>query len=496
MNITKIFLSFTIVVIVAISSAIFTITKMNELSINTQRMYTHPFKVSNAIADIQTSIIVIHRNIKDIVLTSSNLETVSIIEAMQQEEEYVLNNFKLIYSNYLGNKKDIDTAYNTFKMWKIIRQKTIALIYQNNIEEANNINKGEGAEHIKNLYKQIAILKDFANNKASEFYEFSIKNSGVDSVVTTFVVTLLFSSLIIIYIIISLLKINKNNNKQLYLIDQNILTAKLTLNREVIEISNAFCRILNVQKNTILHTKKDYFFTDKEQFKQFETKIYSGKEHSCEIYITVDKEKIWFVLEIFPEFDTMFNLSYFNIFLTNITDKKKIEEVSIKDTLTGLYNRNYFEMIFEKEVRRSKRDKKPLSVVMLDVDFFKQFNDSYGHQEGDRALKAVAHVLAAHTNRSYDYAFRVGGEEFVILSYQKDFQALGEFVKIILNEVESLKISHKNSGVSDYLTVSAGTVLFGNEHLLNTDDMYKSVDTQLYEAKSKGRNTYKGIYID
>ncbi len=496
MNITKIFLSFALVITVAISSAVFTIIKMNELTVNTEKMYTHPFKVSNAVSNIQTSIITMHRNMKDIILTSDSFEMVAIIESIQQEEERVFNNFKLIYSNYLGEKKDIDSAYKLFKGWKIIRQKVIALIYQKKIEEAAKITKGAGAEHIKSLYKQIAILKNYAFNKADEFYNSAVKSNGIGIVIMTFAITLLFSILVVFYIIVNLLKINRANNKQLYLIDQNILTARLSLNREVVEISSALCRILDIQKNKILNTKNKYFFTNKEQFEKFETTIYSGKEHSSEIYITLNEERVWFILEVFPEFNNDFKLSSFSVFLTNITDKKKIEEVSIKDTLTSLHNRNYFEMIFDKEVKRSKRDKKPLSMVMIDVDFFKQFNDTYGHQEGDRALKAIAHVLAAHTNRSYDYAFRVGGEEFVLLSYQKDFQMLEEFTKTILHEVESLKISHINSETSDYLTVSAGVVLFGNEHLLNTDDMYKTVDTLLYEAKSKGRNTYESIFID
>lgn len=134
--------------------------------------------------------------------------------------------------------------------------------------------------------------------------------------------------------------------------------------------------------------------------------------------------------------------------------------------------------------------------MMMDIDFFKQFNDTYGHQEGDKALKSVAHVLAVKTNRSYDYAFRVGGEEFVILAYHDDFEKMNTFAMNLIQQIEALKISHSTSSASNYVTISAGIIQFGHEHLLNTDDMYKAVDDLLYQAKQNGRNQIKALYID
>lgn len=495
MNISKIFLSFLVIIITVILGAVYTIVNINQLTINTQKMYTHPFKVSNAVADIQTAVITMHRNMKDIVLTSDSLEMIKIIESIQKEEEKVYKNFDLIYKNYLGNKHDIDKSYKAFKQWRPIREEVFALVHQNKVKEAIAITKGKGANHIHNLYKQIKVLKDYAFNKANEFYNLSIKSNYVQKVITIFFVTLLICSIIVIYIIQSLLKIAKANNKQLHLIDQNILTSTLDLDKKVLDISNALCYALDKQKDELLYKENKYFFTTEEQYKAFESKIYSGKEHKGEVYIYINDVKAWFNLEIFPELDTNFQLKAFNIFLTNISDKKKIEEVSITDALTGLYNRNYFEMIFEKEMKRAKRDSKELCMVMFDIDYFKQYNDTYGHQEGDIALKAVAHILLAHTNRSYDYPFRIGGEEFVILTYQKNLEALENYTNTILKDIQSLKISHKTSEVSNHLTASAGVGLFAVGHLLNTDEMYKTVDSLLYEAKKEGRNRLKSNLI-
>jgi len=488
MNIKKLFISFLLIVIIAVLSAVFTISKMNELSSNTQKMYTHPFTVSNAVANIQTGIIIMHRNMKDIVLTKNSLEIMKIIEQIQHEEDKVLKNFDLVYKNYLGDKKDIDSSYNAFKNWKAIREEVLVNLYDNKVEEAIAITKGKGANHIDKLYKKVESLKEFAFAKANLFYTKSLKDNGVNYVVSVIIITVLISALIIIYIINTLLKVNHANHKQLYLIDQNILMARIGLNKKVIEISNALCRTLNVKREDILNSKSEYFFTNQEQFTKFENIIYSAKEYNAEVYIMINGSKMWFNIEIFPELDNNYNVKSFNIILTNISDKKKIEEIAIVDSLTGLNNRNYFETIFDKEVKRAKRDKKSLSMIMMDIDYFKQFNDTYGHQEGDKALKAVAQVIDSHTNRSYEHAFRVGGEEFVIISYHENLATLGAFTQSLIQDIEKLKIPHKTSKISNNLTISAGATLFEGSHLLNTDEMYKTVDDLLYKAKEQGRN--------
>lgn len=496
MNISKILIGFSIIIVIAISSAVFTIMKMKELSDNTQKMYTHPFQVSNAVANIKMSIVTIHRNMKDIVLTPQNQEIIKIAELIQKEEEKVFQHFKIIYKFYLGDKKDIDTVFETYKQWKPIRDEVISSIYTDQINKAIHITKNKGANHIDILYKKIDVLKNYAFNKADEFYTISIDNNNMKYVISIFLLTLIISSAIVYFITVSLFKIGKINNKQLHLIDQNILMATMSLDKNITFISNALCHLLDKNKEQLLDTKNEFFFCDEEQYKKFENKIYLGKEHHGEIFIVIENEKVWFKLEVFPELNQYFKLIGFNIFLTDINDKKRIEKISITDKLTNLHNRNYFELIFDKEIRRSKRDKKAISLIMFDIDFFKQFNDTYGHQEGDFALKEVAKVLSLNTNRSYDYAFRLGGEEFIILSYDKNLEELENFTSKIIKQVEALKISHKRSSSSNYLTISAGSILFKESHLLTQEQMYKKVDALLYEAKESGRNCYKSMTID
>lgn len=496
MNINKIFFSFGLVFVLVLCSSLFTILTIKKLTTHTQKMYTHPFNVSNAIASIQTSIITMHRNMKDVVLTKDSLELITIIEDIQKEEEKVYKNFELIYKRYLGERKDIDLSYEAFKNWKIIRQEVISLMYKKEIEKAITITKGKGAKHIDNLYSQINVLKDFAFNKANEYYKLSLENTPLEQIIIIYFLTFSITTLIVFYVTKSLLKNNRVNKKQLYLIDQNILIAKLNLNQKIIEISSALCCVLNIKKENILNTKNNYFFTNEEYFTKFENTIFSGKKYQGEIPIEINNENYWYEIEVIPHFDDNYILNAFSILLTNISDKKEIEKVSITDTLTGIYNRNYFEMIFSKEIKRAKREKKELSMIMIDIDYFKKYNDTYGHQEGDLALKAVSNVISSYTNRSYDYTFRIGGEEFVILSYQEDFTRLNHFANIIINEVEKLEIPHRNNEASKYITISAGVIQFGKDNLLSTDEMYKKVDDLLYEAKAYGRNNFKSLYLE
>lgn len=496
MNIPKLFASFAFIIIIAIASALFTLVKMQELSANTQKMYTHPFTVSNAVADIQTSIITIHRNMKDVVLTSDNLKIITIIENNQKEAAKIHANFKKIYANYLGDKQTIDEAFNAFEAWHPIRQEVIALMSKGKTKEAIAITQGKGALHIENLYKKINLLKEYAFTKAKQFYEVSIKHNGMDTVLLVFLLTLLFAGIVVFFITNSLLKINRTSMKQLHIIDQNILTATLDKDKRVESISSALCRVLQIKKEEVLLTEQPFFFTTQKQFQAFELKVESGKEHNKEVSIEVDDTTLWFNLEVIPELKSDYSIARYKLFLTNITDKKAIEQVSITDTLTGLYNRNYFEMIFEKEVCRAKRDKKLFTMIMLDIDFFKQYNDTYGHQQGDVTLKAVAHVLTEHTNRSYDHAFRVGGEEFMILAYHDNYDSANAFSQHILQQVELLEIAHEKNLASKFVTVSAGVAQFGYENLLTSSDMYKTVDELLYKAKNSGRNNCQSSFID
>ncbi|MBU0720497.1 diguanylate cyclase [bacterium] len=168
--------------------------------------------------------------------------------------------------------------------------------------------------------------------------------------------------------------------------------------------------------------------------------------------------------------------------------ESKLQEKSITDELTLLYNRRYFNEIVKKMLNSSKREGKKIAFCILDIDFFKQYNDTYGHLAGDEVLKEISKVLKDSLKRGDDYAFRLGGEEFGILFKEQNTEDSLFFINSIKDKIENSMIEHKNSSVSKYVTASFGVVVKDANKIKNQDQLYKEADDLLYQAKHKGRN--------
>ena len=169
---------------------------------------------------------------------------------------------------------------------------------------------------------------------------------------------------------------------------------------------------------------------------------------------------------------------------------KKLENVSYTDSLTGLHNRRYFNMIYDRELKRAKRNNSYITFMMIDIDFFKQYNDTYGHIEGDFALKSVAKVLKDTLRRPADFVFRLGGEEFGVLLIQTDESNSAKLAREICDAVRGREIKHESSKVNQYLTMSIGVVCCIADDALNDDILISRADEMLYEAKETGRDRY------
>jgi len=167
---------------------------------------------------------------------------------------------------------------------------------------------------------------------------------------------------------------------------------------------------------------------------------------------------------------------------------KTLEELSIKDALTKLYNRRHLHKVFSKEFQTAKRHNYYFGFFILDIDYFKQYNDTYGHHEGDNALCKLAEVLKTHMRRSEDFVFRLGGEEFCGICVSDDESKIKAQLKVLLHAIESLNIEHKASSVSKYLTVSMGVKIINSFDEYTFDTLYKEADEGLYKAKHEGRN--------
>lgn len=162
----------------------------------------------------------------------------------------------------------------------------------------------------------------------------------------------------------------------------------------------------------------------------------------------------------------------------------RLEPLATIDQLTGLYNRHYFTSMLVKQINIWRRYQRPLSLLMLDIDFFKQVNDTYGHQGGDAVLKAVADICK-NTVRDIDIVARIGGEEFAILLPSALISGAMQTAERIRAEVEKSRFQYEDKVIQ--LTVSLGAVELVDT-LWTITEFMKSVDDALYKAKKSGRN--------
>lgn len=173
-----------------------------------------------------------------------------------------------------------------------------------------------------------------------------------------------------------------------------------------------------------------------------------------------------------------------------------LENLSSLDGLTGIFNRRRYNEAIEREWKLSQREARPLSLILIDIDHFKAFNDAYGHGPGDECLKQVAKTLAASVNRPSDLVARYGGEEFAVLLPRTDPAGAAFVAEKMRREIESLGIAHRSSPTAPILTISLGvaTAIAGPHE--SPLDLAKTSDRFLYEAKRKGRNQVRGARLE
>lgn len=165
---------------------------------------------------------------------------------------------------------------------------------------------------------------------------------------------------------------------------------------------------------------------------------------------------------------------------------QQLAALSVTDQLTGLYNRRYFDMHVEDELRRCVRSHLPIAVVVLDIDHFKRINDSYGHLFGDECLQKVAQVMSQHTQRPGDVAVRFGGEEFVMLLPGTDLQGAIQVAESIRQAVARIALHYQSTKIT--LTISIGVLVKIPQTGDTVDLLLEAADAALYQAKENGRN--------
>ncbi|OGS98921.1 MAG: hypothetical protein A3F73_02745 [Gallionellales bacterium RIFCSPLOWO2_12_FULL_59_22] len=172
---------------------------------------------------------------------------------------------------------------------------------------------------------------------------------------------------------------------------------------------------------------------------------------------------------------------------------ERLSQEAITDALTGAYNRRFFGERFTAEFGRAQRQNIPLSLIMLDVDYFKYYNDSYGHPAGDKVLISVARALKSQLNRPTDVVVRYGGEEFAVILPDSGSEGSQIVAERLRAAVSNLNIPHRESKIADRVTASVGIATCQPDTDCNMACFLETADTALYSAKHGGRNCVRHL---
>ena len=190
----------------------------------------------------------------------------------------------------------------------------------------------------------------------------------------------------------------------------------------------------------------------------------------------------------FPLFDANGEVYATCAVSTDITDAKVARNDSVTDELTGLKNRRYFNIRFTEEQKRARRDQRVLTLLLADVDRFKEYNDTYGHPQGDVVLKAVADCMRGTLHRPGDLCFRIGGDEFACLFASSGVQESLALAEQIRADMASRLIPHQSNPPTGHVSLSLGLAFIAPDSELGQCDIYEQADQALYRAKRSGRN--------
>ena len=289
-------------------------------------------------------------------------------------------------------------------------------------------------------------------------------------------------------------QINKQLVDYVDIVDRYVIISSTDHEGTIISTSAAFCEISGYSQQELIggnHRIVSHSDMPASIYEELWGTITQGKTWAGKLK---NKKKngefYWVHAYISPAFDEEGNITGYTAIREDITDKMRAEELSITDDLTSLFNRRHFNNLFPQELARAEREKKLLALMIIDVDYFKPYNDNYGHQKGDHVLQTIARSITEQLRRAGDFAFRIGGEEFGAIVSADHSNEIYQLAEKLRKAIEDLKIEHNYNKVSPYITVSIG-IKTSDLHGTQSADMeliYRLADEALYQAKESGRN--------
>ena len=288
---------------------------------------------------------------------------------------------------------------------------------------------------------------------------------------------------------------NIKQRRLMDLTEEHIIISQTNLAGKIIYVSQAFADISGYAKADLMgrnHRILKHPDMPKEFFKNLWATISSGNSWQGEVLnLKKDGGFYWVQSYITPIKNHKGKIVSYQSIRVDITDKKYIEKISITDGLTDLYNRRHFDIMLNKEINDSRRSGNKLIFAMLDVDNFKKYNDTYGHQKGDQVLISIAQSLTKSFQRSHDMVFRLGGEEFGVIITLKDSNDIFKLVDSARQNIQDLDIEHEKNEAG-VITASFGVIVMNSDYTRDVEEemdfAYKEADKALYKAKETGRN--------
>lgn len=278
------------------------------------------------------------------------------------------------------------------------------------------------------------------------------------------------------------------------MIDENIFMTVSDLDGKIVEISKAYLEFTGYKRDDIIGKNHSVFRNESvnvEVIRNLWESISRDNEWVGELKNSkFTKEEYWINATINSLFDANNEkIGYISV-MQDITNAKKLEALSITDSLTDIHNRKYFDYSLKREYKSALWKKEKFGLLIVDIDCFKSYNEFYGNQKGDKALREIALELKKYINKNgMENIFRVGGEKFAILVLNESDESVEKMAADLIAKVELLKIEHEKSEVSKFMTICIGAINIdcSNEAISN-DDIYNLADSNLEKAKQSGRN--------
>lgn len=410
------------------------------------------------------------------------------ISVFDKDGEFIYNKIHIdskyidnSWSRYIKNEQN----YERYKEYKKI------------LMEDENIKEYIFSESINSIIPNTDELSVEFNPKVLKLKEVHDSDANYILSVTVFVLLISIPLALVISILPNMINRELFDTKKILeeeaeVIDEYVYLTVANKDGIILDVSQAYTELTGYAKEELVgkkHSLLRHPDTTLETYEDLWHTILSKKVWKGELK-NLKKDGNEFNAEILikPSLDEEGEIKNFTAYVQDTTYQKQVEKKSVTDELTELYNRREFNTIFKRDVAHSKRFDNPFSMMILDIDYFKQYNDTYGHLQGDEALKEVAQEIRNCCKRSTDIAFRIGGEEFCLIFSSSTKTDAYNFANSIKKSISNLKIEHKSSKVSKHISVSIG--LFFQKKIKNLDenDIYKRCDEALYQAKNEGRN--------